>query len=239
MAVSRSRGSPMSKLFVPMLAGATLRERVIACLGALVGITLTGVVAGLAVGRGWHLPLIIGPLGASAVLLFAVPTSPLAQPWPILGGNTISALVGVAVAHLIPEPTVAAGVAVALAILVMSLTRSLHPPGGAAALTAVIGGPVIAAHGWMFPLVPVALDALLLVLVGLAFHRLAGRSYPHRPPPPFAPPVPGLAATPATFELADVDAALAALHETFDVDRDDVVRLLEEVERQAALRRSR
>jgi len=225
----------MFKLFVPMLAGATLRERVLGCIGALVGIALTGLVAGVAVGSDWHLPLIIGPIGASAVLLFVVPASPLAQPWPIVGGNTISALVGLAVAHVIPEPAIAAGVAVALAILVMSLTRSLHPPGGASALTVVLGGPAVAAQGWLFPFVPVALDSLLLVLVGLVFHRLAGRTYPHRPLAPSPPSVPA----PAGFELVDVDTALAELHETFDVDRADVARLLEEVERQASIRRSR
>jgi CBS domain-containing membrane protein len=146
-------GSPVSRfrLFNPLLAGATLRERAIACIGALVGIALTGFVSGLLLGNGPHLPLIVAPIGASAVLLFAVPNSPLAQPWSIIGGNTISALVGVIVARYVSDPALAIGLGVALAIAAMSVTRSLHPPGGAAALTAVLGGQAVASWGLWFP----------------------------------------------------------------------------------------
>ena len=168
------------RLFAPILAGATLKERLIGCLGALIGICVTGFVCGLFMGQGEHLPLIVAPIGASAVLLFAVPASPLAQPWSIVGGNTISAFVGVTVAMFVQDPAIAIGLAVALAILAMSLTRSLHPPGGAAALTAVIGGTAVTHAGFWFPLVPIALNSLILVGLGIVFHRLAGRQYPHR-----------------------------------------------------------
>ncbi|MBA3817780.1 MAG: HPP family protein, partial [Deltaproteobacteria bacterium] len=154
------------RVFVPILAGATLRERVIACTGALLGIAVTGLVCALLTGGGVHHILIVAPLGASAVLLFAVPASPLAQPWPIIGGNTISALVGLAVGHWIDEPAIAVGLAVSLAIIVMSFLRCLHPPGGAAALTAVLGGPVVTTAGLVFPLVPVGLNSLILVALG-------------------------------------------------------------------------
>ena len=83
-------------------------------------------------------------MGASALLLFAIPSSPLAQPWSIVGGNTVSALIGLLVSRYVPEPAVAAGCAVAFAIAAMSLLRCLHPPGGAAALTAALGGPAVA-----------------------------------------------------------------------------------------------
>src|SRR5690349_13220636 len=135
------RRSSISRLFHPILAGATLRDRLLACLGALVSIALTGLLCGALFGEGSHLPLIVAPMGASAVLLFAVPASPLAQPWSIIGGNTISAIMGYLVAQFIADPIVAAGAAVALAIAVMSFTRCLHPPGRAAALTAALGGP--------------------------------------------------------------------------------------------------
>ena len=162
-------------------------------------------------------------MGASAVLVFAVPASPLAQPWPVVGGNVLSCLVGVAVAHLLTPSPLAAGVAVGLAILAMSLTRCLHPPGGAAALLAVTGGPAVLAAGYAFPFAPVGLNAVLLVLSALAFHRFSRHSYPHRralaapsaPPPHFA------------FRKEDVDSALADLGETFDVSREDLGRLLE------------
>ncbi len=233
----RSRFAQRLTLFTPILAGATLFDRLVGCGGAVLGIGLTGLVCGIAFGNGPYLPLLVAPMGASAVLLFAVPASPLAQPWSIIGGNTISALVGVAVARMVPDPTLAAAVAVALAIAAMSLLRCLHPPGGAAALTAVLGGPAVLAAGYAFPLVPVGLNSTLLVLSGWLFHKLARRHvYPH-------------VASSATgdsdgttdhpsqhrvgFRPEDVDRALEDLGETFDIDRGDVDRLLRQVEQRA------
>lgn len=227
-----------SRWFRPILAGATLPDRLLACAGALVGIVLTGMICGLLFGEGSHLPLIVAPMGASAVLLFAVPASPLAQPWSIIGGNTISAFVGVAAATAIDDPIIATGVGVSLAIAAMSFTRCLHPPGGAAALTAVLGGPVVASWGMLFPFIPVALNSCLLVAIGLAFHKMSRHNYPH-----VAAPVANAHLTadrPASerggFQEEDVDAALAALHDTFDVDRDDLIRLLRQVELEAVAR---
>ncbi|CAM5775929.1 membrane protein [Labrys miyagiensis] len=228
-----------SKLFVPILAGATLRDRLFACLGAVVGIGITGLVCTLAFGRDPYLPYIVAPVGASAVLLFAVPASPLAQPWSIIGGNTLSALAGIVVCRFVHEPLAAIGLAVGLAIAVMSLTRCLHPPGGAAALTAVIGGPAVAAAGFGFALVPVGLNSILLVALGCLFHRFSRHPYPHRPAP-----VP--ASTHGTrdpapsqrvgFRGEDVDGALEDLGEAFDIDREDLDRLLRRVEERALLR---
>lgn len=226
-------------LFDPILAGATLRERAIGCLGALIAIGLTGWICGLIFGPGSHLPFIVAPVGASAVLLFAVPASPLAQPWPIIGGNTLSALVGVIVAQLIHDPMLAIGVGVSLAIAVMSLTRSLHPPGGAAALTSILGGPTVLAAGFAYPFVPVALNSALLVVLGIAFHKLSRRSYPHARAPAQLnvhqtadlPPQQRIG-----FRPEDVDAALAVLHETFDIDRGDLDVLLRQVEIEALAR---
>lgn len=227
------------QLFAPILAGATLKDRLIGCLGALVGICLTSLVCSMAMGGDPQLPLIVAPMGASAVLLFAVPASPLAQPWPIIGGNTISALVGVAVSQTVADPLLAVGMAVALAIFAMSLTRSLHPPGGAAALTAVIGGAAVSRAGFWFPFVPVALNALILVVLGILFHRLAGKQYPHaqviKPvnlhetgdPPP---------ALRVGFTSADIDAAVAKFDETLDISRADLDILLRQVEQEALVR---
>lgn len=228
-------------LFHPILPGATLRERFLACVAALAAIALTGMFCGFLFGKGPYLPLIVAPMGASAVLLFAVPNSPLAQPWPLIGGNTISALVGVLVAALFHDPIIASGVGVALAIGTMSLTRTLHPPGGAAALTAVLGGPAVTAWGYWFPLVPVALNSIILVLLGIVFHRIFGRHYPHvghpatNPHLTSDPPAPQRLA----FREEDVDIALATINEAFDVDRSDLTRLLDEIERAAAIRSHR
>lgn len=226
------------RLFNPILAGATFKERLIGCLGALIGIGLTGLVCALVFGDDPRLPLIVAPMGASAVLLFAVPASPLAQPWSIVGGNTISALVGILVSSLVGDPMLAIGLAVSLAILAMSLTRSLHPPGGAAALTAVIGGSSVAEAGYLFAFVPVAVNALILVAVGILFHRLSGRQYPHRPAAPVNPhrtadPPPAMR---AGFNAEDIDAAIERFNETLDISRDDLHALLREVELQALAR---
>lgn len=224
----------------PRMAGAGVRERAIACLGALLGIGIAGLVSGWAVGNAEHLPLLVAPLGASAVLLFAVPASPLAQPWSIIGGNTISALVGIAVAHAVPDKAVAAGMAVALAIAVMSLLRCLHPPGGAASLLGVLGGPAAASWSFSFALVPVALNSVLLVILGLVFHRFSKHSYPHK-----AKVV--MAATHGTRDLppqlrvelteADIDAALAEGGEPLDIAREDLHRIVRRAEL-AALERT-
>ncbi len=223
------------KLFDPILAGATLSERSIACLGAFVAVALTA-----ATGFAFpiHSPLLVAPIGASAVLIFAVPTSPLAQPWPVIGGNVISACVGLAVSSLIPHAMIAAACAVALAIATMSLTRSLHPPGGAVALTAALGGPAVAKWGALFPLVPIGVNSLSLVLLGMAFHALSRRSYPHRTPAIVAGVVATAATTAAAFSPKDIDEALAQMGETFDIAREDLDRLLQYAEASAARRQA-
>ena len=211
----------------------------IACCGALAGIGLAGLLCSLLSGNGAHVPLLVAPMGASAVLLFAVPASPLAQPWPIIGGNTISALVGVAVGRYVPEPMLATGIAVALAIAAMSLTRCLHPPGGAAALTVLLGGPPVTGAGFTFALMPICLNSVILVALGWLFHRLSGHAYPHvaRAAPAN---LHGTRDLPPQLRVGfrgeDVDAALADLHETFDIDRDDLDRLLRQVEVRAFAR---
>ncbi|TIM15157.1 MAG: HPP family protein [Mesorhizobium sp.] len=230
------------RLFSPILAGATLRERMIACFGATIGIALTGAIGGLVLDSGPHVPLLVAPMGASAVLLFAVPASPLAQPWSIIGGNTISALVGVIVARFIHEPVLVVGIAVSLAIAAMSFTRCLHPPGGAAALTAVFGGPAVIDAGFLFPFVPVALNSIVLVALGYGFHKLTRRTYPHGTTAA-SKNSHGTIDPPAQerigFRPEDIDAALGALEETFDIDRNDLERLLRQVELQAMVRTHR
>jgi CBS domain-containing membrane protein len=226
----------MSRAFGPILAGASARDRLIACIGALVGIGITGLMCSLAAGHGLHLPLLVAPMGASAVLLFAVPSSPLAQPWAIIGGNTISAAVGISIARLVPDPMLAAGLAVGAAIAAMSLTRCLHPPGGAVALIPVIGGAQIAAAGYWFVLEPVGLNALLLTILGYCFHRFTRHAYPHVPIKEARVSHDTRNAAPNTrvgFNAEDVDAALRDLGETFDIDREDLDRLLQRVELRA------
>jgi len=156
-------------------------ERLRACGGALIGIFLTAAVSRMVLGSSMELPLLIAPMGASAVLLFSVPASPLAQPWSILGGNVISAAIGVTCVIWIPDLTLAAAVAVAGAIGAMFALRCLHPPGGAIALAAVMGGPVIHDQGYLFLLSPVGINSLLLLAVAIAFNNATRRRYLHPP----------------------------------------------------------
>lgn len=215
--------------FRPILAGARLRDRMLACAGALAAISVTAVIGVLVEGPG-VLPFIVAPVGASAVLVFAVPASPLAQPWPVIGGNVVSTLTGVGVLHLVDDPLVGAGIAVGAAIAVMSVLRCLHPPGGAAALLAVIGSNVITGAGPFFALFPVGVNSVVLVAMGWLFHRMSGHSYPHRT----------AAVDPverrSRFRAEDVDRALAEIGETFDISRDDIGLLLREVETHALVR---
>lgn len=123
--------------------------------------------------------LVVASMGASAVLLFAVPHGLLSQPWPVFGGHLVSAVVGVLCAQLVPEPFLAAALAVGLAIGAMHYLRCIHPPGGATALTAVVGGSGVQELGFAFVLMPVMLNVLIILLVALVFnYPLAWRRYP-------------------------------------------------------------
>jgi CBS domain-containing membrane protein len=210
-----------------VMAGAQWRDRIGAALGGAIGIGVTAWVSALAGFDGTTAILLAAPIGASAVLVFAVPSSPLAQPWRVIGGNGISALVGLAVAWWLGHGALAAGVAVGMAILVMSLTRSLHPPGGGTVLLPVLA-PAVLAKGLGFVLLPIGINAVLLTLCGVLVHRFTGHSYPHRAQP--APPAPALLPE-------DIDAALEEAGEAFDVSREDLLALLARAENNAAARR--
>jgi CBS domain-containing membrane protein len=212
----------------PLLPGTHFVPRMLACVGAVIGIALTIFVCRQFPLATSNVPFIVAPVGASAVLVFAVPASPLAQPWSVVGGNMLSTLVGVAAAKAVPDLALAAGVAVGGAILVMSAFRCLHPPGGAAALTAVIGGPAIHAAGFDFAFAPVAINSIALVSLGMFFHRATGHSYPHHAP--LAPKEIEAMREAAGFKIEDIDKALDELPDSIDISRDDLDLLLARAE---------
>jgi len=150
----------------------------VAWLGAFVGIGLLAVLV-------TQFPdmklLVIGSFGATAVLLFASPRAPFAQPRNLIGGHLISAVVGVACYRYLPEILVLQeAAAVATAIALMQMTRTIHPPGGATALIAVIGGEPVHSLGWGY-LMPVMMGAVILMLVALLSNNLyRWGSYPER-----------------------------------------------------------
>jgi len=126
------------------------------------------------------LMMLMGSFGASAVLVFGAIRSPLAQPRNLVGGHVLSALVGVACYQWLGGiPEVAIATAVATAIALMHATRTLHPPGGATALIAVIGSERVHDLGYLFALVPAGAGALIMLVVGLAVNNLSrSRRYP-------------------------------------------------------------
>ena len=161
------------------LTPVTHTERLVSLVGGFLGILLILLASHMLLGERAAALLIVGSMGASAVLLFAVPHGPLSQPWALVGGHTISALIGVACARWVPQPDLAAALAVGLAIGAMHYLRCLHPPGGATALTAVIGGPAVQALGFGFVVAPVLVNVAIILVTAVAINAVfAWRRYP-------------------------------------------------------------
>lgn len=138
-------------------------------LGSFIGIAAT---AYLSVKTG--VPLLIAPFGATSVLIFGVPDSPLAQPRNVIGGNFIAALVSLTLLHLFGAEPWTMGMAVATAIGIMQLTGTVHPPSGAVALVVMMTEP-----SWQFLLTPALEGSMILVLCAVVFNNLAeDRTYP-------------------------------------------------------------
>jgi CBS domain-containing membrane protein len=224
MLVKNSRGTRATgarvvrwlRRFQPLPMKVDARERIRVVGGALLGIALTAIFSHGFAGTAFD-PWLIAPMGASAVLVFGVPASPMAQPWAVVGGNTISALVGIGCAIWIPEPQTAAACAVSLAIAAMFLLGCLHPPGGASALLVVLTHTTDP----QFVLFPVLFNAIALTLAGVVYNSVTGRPYPHAIAPP-APP----SAAPTRFSQADLDFALARFNQVLNLSRDDLEQLL-------------
>lgn len=154
------------------------REKLVSALGSLLGIIAIFLVNGLLPSDIAAVPL-VASMGASAVLLFATPGSPLTQPWPLVGGHLLSALVGVSCQQLFSDPIIASCVAVPLAIAAMYYLHCIHPPGGATALLAILGGAEVEALGYRFLFDPILVDSLTLLLVAIVVNRLIPwRRYP-------------------------------------------------------------
>lgn len=153
-------------------------EKLVAVLGGVVGITLIAFISYQFTGASGA-ALIVPSMGASAVLVFAVPHGKLSQPWALIGGNLISAVVGVSCFKLVPDPFLAAGLAVGLAIGAMHLLGCIHPPGGATALAAVIGGPAINSLGYGYVITPILLNVVIIFIVAVIFNSFfPWRRYP-------------------------------------------------------------
>jgi CBS domain-containing membrane protein len=220
----------------PAVASIAPMEVLRAGIGAFIGLSLTGfflLSPGVDLDYGLYL---VAPLGASAVLLFAVPNSPLAQPWSAIVGNTMAALVGVAVSLYVHEPALRIALAVGLAIAVTFVLRAVHPPAGAVAMTAAMSPDAVTHLGFWFALAPIAAGTASLVLIAIVYARLTGRHYPFRQFEPqnrhgTAERGPGERLGLSEAELSDI---LQRYRQSFNLGVEDLARLIAAAELQAA-----
>ena len=200
-------------------------------LGTLFSVWLCSLVFGIEVAQ--HL---VGPLGASAVLLFAVSSGALAQPWSIVGGYLSAGVVSLLVAHVLGRTLGSACLAAGMALILMCWLRCLHPPAGALALLLVLADPATIAMDWK-ALAPVMLSAFTLLLSAWAYNNLTRIRYPRRASEPVArvpadhPPVDSQAIT-----AEDLKQALAQMEAFIDVTPEDLEQLIHATERQARRR---
>ncbi len=166
-------------LFFPPANTTSLTEKALSGFVALLGIGLIMLTSQFFL-PAEDMPWIVASMGASAVLLFAVPLGPLSQPWSFVGGHLLSGFIGITIAQYIPNIMIAAPLAVAVAIFVMYVTSCLHPPGGATALSAIVGSEAVHQMGYMYLLTPIALNLAVLLTFTLVINNLLpNRYYPN------------------------------------------------------------
>lgn len=153
-------------------------EHIWTFIGSFVGIGLIGFLNREILSVSDNL-FLVGSFGATSVLIYGVINSPLAQPRNLIGGHVLSAIIGVTVAMLIKELWLAAAIAVSVSIVVMQITKTLHPPGGATALIAIIGSDKVQAMGYWYVISPIFSGVMILLIVALIFNNMTpNRSYP-------------------------------------------------------------
>ncbi|WP_341668937.1 HPP family protein [Alcaligenes sp. SDU_A2] len=204
--------------------GEMLRATSGATLGVLVTSSLSLYFADFAQTHHW----LVASLAASSLLVFLLPTSPLAQPWNILAGNMVGALTGISCAVLLPHPIAAISTAVCTAMLLMLALRCVHPPSIAMAVFPALNG----IQDYDFALFPVLFDSCVLVLLGVLYNRLTGVRYP----PAHSSHVPSTPSS-ARFIDQDYDAALSHYNQTLNISHDDLKKLVSFVH-QSAFRRN-
>ena len=144
---------------------------IIATIAALISLLVVGWISRMAAGDQAGLYL-MASMGASAVLIFAVPGTQMAKPWAFCCGHFLSAFVGVSCNLLIGDLVIACALSVSISIFLMSYLRCMHPPGGAAAMIPIVSGESVTAMGYSFLLVPVGVNVLVMLLFSLIYFRL-------------------------------------------------------------------
>lgn len=176
------RGVRISRYIIYKETLIDFKEHLWAFLGSFAGIGIIAFIQSRTLLPNDNL-FLIGSFGASSVLVYGVINSPLAQPRNLIGGHVFSALVGVTVHQCLPDILwLTAPLAVAFSIVLMQMTKTLHPPGGATALIAVIGSEKIKAIGYWYVLSPVLSGSLVLLVMALVFNNMTNnRQYPAKP----------------------------------------------------------
>ncbi len=201
------------------LSPVSCREKLVSTAGGLISILLLILMNERVLHLSGQVTL-LASMGASAVLLFAVPHGQLSQPWPVFGGHVLSALIGVSCARWIPVPELAAALAVGLSIGMMHQLKCIHPPGAATSLSAVLGGAAIHELGFRFVFIPVLVNCLLMIGIAVAFNMFFGwRRYPAGLTRRETPTLPG------TPSHEDIVMALRSLDTFVDVSEEDLVLL--------------
>ena len=198
-------------------------------LGAIAIVWLVGIAS-----HGWgtnhHIPWLFASFGASALLVVCTPSSPMAQPWPVIGGGVLSAAASWGTVLVFTDPIVATSVAVGMSIMVMVVMRCLHPPGAAVAMWVALER----IHNVEILLYPVATSLVALVLLATVYNRMTGKRYPA---PQHSQKAPTSGTPSMRIDGADLDAALARFNGVLDVSRADLEALLQ-VASQAAFKRT-
>ena len=174
--------------------------------------------------------LFVASMGATAVLQFAAPHVQFSQPWNVFGGHIVSALIGVFIHHQVANPMLGGALAVGLAISAMYYLHCLHPPGGATALMAVIGGATVDGFGYLYVVLPVGLGAVLMIGVAILFNY----PFSHRRYPVSLKSSPASATTAARHDPAypdishaDLVTAIAQIDTFVDISEEDLLRIYE------------
>lgn len=174
-----NRGYRVSKYIIYRETFVDYREHFWSFVGAFVGIGLIAFIQSHSL-TDYDNIFLIGSFGASSVLIYGAIESPLAQPRNLIGGHLISAIIGVTIYHALPDILwITAPLAVSLSIVMMQITKTLHPPGGATALIPIIGTEKVKEMGFLYPISPVLTGALILFIVALIFNNITShRKYP-------------------------------------------------------------
>lgn len=205
-------------------ASVSWRERFRSALGVIFGLFAVIMFGLLFTSQGYGSTWIVGSMGASAFLLFVLPSSPMAQPWAVIGGSCVSAFIGIACSRLIPDSLILIPMSVGLAILTMFTLRCLHAPAAALALLMPLNRLV----DFNFVLFPVLGNSVLLVMCAVIYNSLTGKPYPH-----YSKSL--LDSSPQQkrghiVEEEEINSVLNRYNEVLDINKSDLANLISQVE---------